>query len=489
MATNVTYLLKNVFVSHTNNQMKLADIHFTDKIKTIIPKSDQLIDWKDIADHNEWMRFRQAFQSDDRTTGGKIYDGHYLLAVPGSIDAHVHFNTPGFENREDFDHASLAAAYGGVTTVFDMPCTSIPPVTSVDNLNSKYQAIKDRSWIDYGFWGGISGTDLQDEKNTLQKIEALADAGVVGFKVYCISGMASFTDLTYNQIEKVAHWVKITGLPLAVHAEDKHAVLSRQHQLQKRGENDWRAFCQSRDAFAESEAVSQLITIAKKTDCHIHIVHLSSKEALDMIRKAKSSGVNITVETCPHYLHFTQHDFDDPQIRAFLKTSPPVKSEQDRNALWHGLRDGTIDYITTDHAGCDPLEEKNANNFWDVYAGIPGVEHRVPFFISEGFMKNRLTLSETINLMTRNVANNFKINAIKGDLEPGKDADIVLVNLWNRQIVKSEDMHSKGKYTPFEGFEFACSVDTTFLRGRLIMDKDTQYKDKTKCGQFLQLKK
>ncbi len=488
MVTNEKNVLKNVFISHKNNQLKLVDIYFTEKIEAIVPKIERLIHWKDISDLQKWTRFQHDFQSEDSTANGKVHDGNFLLAIPGSIDAHVHFNTPGFEQREDFDHASLAAAFGGVTTVFDMPCTSLPPVTSVAHLNSKYQAVKGRSWIDYGFWGGISGTDIHNEREAERKVEALADAGVVGFKVYCISGMSTFTDLTYDQIEKVAGWIKKTGLPMAVHAEDKKMVLSRREQLQRLGQNDWQAYCQARDASAEAEAVSKLITIAEKTDCHIHIVHLSSKRALDMIRHAKSDGVNITTETCPHFLYFTQKDFENPKIRAFLKTAPPVKLEQDKIALWEGLSDGTIDFVTTDHAGCHPRKEKSSTNFWDVYAGIPGVEHRVPFMFSEGFKKNRLTLSETIDLLTTNVAEHFNTSDKKGDLASGKDADMVLVNLWNSQIVKSEDMHSKGKFTPFEGCEFGCSIESTFLRGRLITDRGAEQRDKSTFGQPVKLR-
>lgn len=486
MAVNQTNVLKNVFVSFIDNQLKLVDIHFTDKIKKIVPKTEKLIHWKDIADYQKWTNFQRSFQSSDKLKSIQIYDGNFQLAIPGGIDAHVHFNTPGFEQREDFDHASLAAAFGGVTTVFDMPCTSLPPVTSAENLYTKYQIVKDRSWIDYGFWGGISGTDFQNEKEALQKIERLADAGVVGFKVYCISGMPSFTDLTYDQIEKVAGWIKNTGLLMAVHAEDKSLVLSRRDELKKQEKNGWQAYCQARDTVAETEAVSKLIKIAKKTDCHIHIVHLSSKPALDMIRKAKAAGVNITAETCPHYLYFTQQDFDNPKIRSFLKTAPPVKLEQDKAALWEGLIDGTIDFVTTDHAGCDPKKEKSSKNFWDVYAGIPGVEHRIPFLISEGFKKDRLTLSATIDLIAANVAKQFKLDNKKGDLAPGKDADIVLVGLWSRHIVRSENMSSKGKYTPFEGLEFACSIDSTYLRGRLITDRQTN--TKSKFGRPVKLK-
>ncbi|UCH95828.1 MAG: allantoinase AllB [Candidatus Aminicenantes bacterium] len=463
-------ILSNVFTSTVGNQVQLVDVLFDEQINKILPRLHRTVSWIEISSRDKWKRFQEQISllaprqySNDST----IYDGRFRLLIPGAIDTHVHFNTPGFEDREDFEHGSLAAASGGVTTVVDMPCTSIPPVTSLENLHAKLIAINGRSWVDYAFWGGISGNDFKDGKDIQQQIRELTEEGVVGFKAYLISGMKTFTDLTPDQMLQAAHWIKAisTGRPLAVHAEDKKLVEERRAILQKKNVNDWQAYCQARDVQAEAKAVETMIDIARKSKCWIHIVHLSSKTGLKLIRRAREEGLDVTAETCPHYLHFTRDDFKNPKISAFLKTAPPVKSESDQDALWKGLKDGTISFVTTDHAGCDPKKEKISNNFWQVYGGIPGVEHFVPFMFSEGFKKERLTLERTIDLISTNPARFCGISKKKGTLEPGKDADMALVNLWDRQVIKGIDMHSKGKYTPFEGVCFGAKVEDTFLRG------------------------
>lgn len=462
-------ILKNVFISSGQNRLNFVDLIFDEQIEKIMPRLNQPIDWNEISTNEKWEKFKQNIPASQNPADAQIYDGRFLLLMPGAIDSHVHFNTPGFEDREDFEHGSLAAACGGVTTVIDMPCTSLPPVTSQENLKIKMKAIEGRSWIDYAFWGGVSGNDFEmyDERTMFYQIHNLVQTGVVGFKAYFISGMESFTDLPSEDILDLAMMVKSNGSRLAVHAEDKSLVLERQVALRKMDFNTWQAYCQARDDVAEARAVAHAIEIARRTDARIHIVHLSSKLALEQIKMAQDEGLKITTETCPHYLYFTENDFKNEAIANYLKTAPPVKSEQDREALWQGLKDKTISFVTTDHAGCDPIKEKSSWDFWEVYGGIPGVEHRVPFLFSEGFKKGRLTLSRTIDLLATNVAKFFKLNS-KGSLAAGNDADMALINLWDKQIVKSKNMHSKGKYTPFEGVTFETVVDSTFLRGKMI---------------------
>ena len=196
-------------------------------------------------------------------------------------------------------------------------------------------------------------------------------------------------------------------------------------------------------------------------------MHLSSQFGVELIRQAKNEGINITAETCPHYLFFKKDDFENPEISAYLKTAPPVKTEYDRLSLWEALKDGTLQFVTTDHAGCDPEKEKKGNDFWKIYGGIPGVEHRVPFLFSEGFKRGRLTLENTINLLSTNVASYFNLKS-KGKLLPGFDADFSLINLWENQSISAKQMHSKGKYTPFEGKVFEALVEKTILKGHTI---------------------
>ena len=478
-------ILKNVFLSADENLLKLVDIQFSERIEKIIDRTSAKINWQEINSFEKRKKIIRSFQQTEYPSEVKIYDGEFLVVIPGGIDSHVHFNTPGFEDRDDFEHGSTAAAFGGVTTVIDMPCTSIPPVTNKINFNIKSEALKNRSLIDYYFWGGVCGNDFHNKLNVEKQITDLSEKGVAGFKTYLISGMETFSDLNAERILQTAHWIKKTSKPMAVHAEDKKMIFDRSAAAQIAGQKDWKAYCAARDEQAEASAIKLLVDIAQKTECRIHVVHLSSKLGLDLIREAQSKGLQITSETCPHYLFFTQNDFNNKNISSYLKTAPPVKNSIDREALWQGLNDGTLSFVVTDHAGCNPEKDKSSKNFWEVYGGIPGVEHRVPFLFSEGFLKNKLTLSKTIKLLSTNVADYFNLKG-KGHIKKGYDADFALINLWKGKEINSSEMHSKGKYTPFHGDTFNSIVEKTFLRGQLIMNSSGETERSIGYGKILQ---
>lgn len=461
-------ILGNVFISAGANKLRLCNICFSDRIKEITPKSERLFEWNEIE--NELQR--KEIMSQFPLSGGMnchLLDGRFLLAIPGTIDPHVHFNTPGFEFRDTFRDASLAAAYGGVTTVVDMPCTSIPPVTKLANFESKMEVIRNNSHVDFSFWGGIADDGL-DEKFVEKNINELAEAGVAGFKAYLVSGMETFKDLNEEKMRLAAKYVGKRDKTLAVHAEDKQIINSAASKLTKDDLKKWETYCGTRSVLAETEAILKLVNIAGQIRCKIHVVHLSSKDGLEIIKNAQNRKLQITTETCPHYLYFTQEAFKDASIRNYLKTAPPVKSEADKNALWDGLADESIAFVTTDHAGCNPDSEKSSSDFSCVYGGIPGVEHRVPFLFSEGFLRKKINLEQTIRLLSSNAADYFGFTK-KGYLKEGCDADIALINLWSSEIVSASNMHSKGRYTPFEGVKFNAVVEKTFLRGNLIMDR------------------
>ncbi|OIP61328.1 MAG: allantoinase [Ignavibacteria bacterium CG2_30_36_16] len=478
-------ILKNVFLSADENLLKLVDIQFSDSIEKIIDRTSAKINWQETNTFEKRKKIIRSFQQTEYPSEVKIYDGEFFVVIPGGIDSHVHFNTPGFEDRDDFEHGSTAAAFGGVTTVIDMPCTSIPPVTNKINFNIKLEALKNRSLIDYYFWGGVCGNDFDNKLNVEKQITDLSEKGVAGFKTYLISGMETFSDLNEERILQTAKWVKKTNKPMAVHAEDKKMIFDRSAAAKNAGQIDWRAYCAARDEQAEASAIKLLVDIAQKTECRIHVVHLSSKPGLDFIREAQSKGLQITAETCPHYLFFTQNDFNNKNISSYLKTAPPVKNSIDREALWQGLNDGTLSFVVTDHAGCNPEKDKSSKNFWEVYGGIPGVEHRVPFLFSEGFLKNKLTLSKTIKLLSTNVADYFNLKG-KGHIKKGYDADFALINLWKGKEINSSEMHSKGKYTPFHGDTFNSIVEKTFLRGQLIMNSSGETERSIGYGKILQ---
>jgi allantoinase len=463
-------ILADVLVCAGGNSLRAADIYFDDAIRRVVPRSES-VEWLGVAERENRERFRKQLPPASRPSGAKVTDGECLLLIPGAVDAHVHFDTPGYEDREDFDHGSLAAAFGGVTTVADMPCTSVPPVTSRANLETKLAALKNRSSVDYALWGGVSGQMLR-EGVVRESVCDLAAAGVIGLKCYLTSGMDSFADLSPAELFEAARLAKDVALPLAVHAEEKSLVRQREQALRKAGRRDWRAYVDSRDVLAESAAVALLREIARTSGCAVHVVHLSSARGLQIVAAAQAEGLSFTAETCPHYLHFTESDFDRSEISTFLKTAPPVKSEHDRAALWQGLADRTLSFVSTDHAGCDPAREKSSADFWEIYGGIPGVEHRVPYLFSEGFLRGRLSLERTVEVLATAPARFLGLEARKGSLDPGKDADLALIDLWTQQRISASNMHSEGKYTPFEGITFRASVKKTWLRGILIADAD-----------------
>jgi len=475
--------ITNIFINTKENKLRLAEVVFAETIQGINFLSDE-IDWNNVKDKKSLDEFKSKYKNENQD--GESIDGNFCLLMPGAIDPHVHFDTPGFEFREDFEHASTAAAYGGVTTIIDMPCTSLPPVTDINNFTTKLNVVKNRSLIDFTFWGGVRRQGFDDLQKLEKQVTELSEAGVAGYKVYVISGMEEFSDLTYEQIEQAAKLIKLTGKPMSVHAEDKSLVVSRRESFQKENKNSWEEYCIARDVEAERKAIEEIKNISDKTGCRIHVVHLSSKAGMVIIRSAAKENIRLTSETCPHYLYFTQKDFENNQIRNYLKTAPPVKFEEDKNALWEALKNNELEFVTTDHAGCNPKEEKISDNFWKVYGGIPGVEHRVPFLFSEGFLQNRLTLEQTINLLSSNVAKFFNLND-KGELTQDKDADFALIDLWNSQIVASKDMHSKGKYTPYEGITFNTVVKQTFLRGQEIMNRDENKFGKIGYGKFIKV--
>ncbi|MDW7679194.1 MAG: amidohydrolase family protein, partial [bacterium] len=264
MKTQPSQVMSQVLMSVGENRVRLVDLYFDEKIARIQPCIDQDIQWDDISDPEKWESFKEEFPASVFPQQIQVHRGDFMLLIPGAIDTHVHFNTPGFEHRETFETGSYAAACGGVTMVVDMPCTSLPPVNSAINFERKSKIVERRSYVDYAFWGGVRGNDFALHKNVNRFIAELSRAGVAGFKVYTISGMRSFHYLNQECLLQTACWVSRTAKPLAIHAEDRLYVRYKQHRYQTKWQNDWRAYCDSRDDIAEARAVARLIYIAQK---------------------------------------------------------------------------------------------------------------------------------------------------------------------------------------------------------------------------------
>jgi allantoinase len=390
------------------------------------------------------------------------------LVLPGAIDGHVHFNDPGFTEREDFASGTAAAAAGGVTCVVDMPCTSIPPVVTTAALENKLEVIGAKAHVDYMLWGGVSGNAMTDPQWRTHLVE-IVDAGVAAIKIYMLSGMDTFRDLTSSEIREVLSRTRKLGIPVGVHAEDPTIVRELTERAKQRGDDSPAAYAASRPAAAEASAVLAAIDAVRDTGARVHIVHLASGEALDAVSAARLEDLPISAETCPHYLQFTTEDLD--RMGSVLKTAPVVKAEADRLRLWQGLVSGEIAFVTTDHAAGRWPAEKQTGSIWTDYGGVPGVELLLSYLYSEGVAAGRITLQRMTELLSAEPARFFGIDHRKGWLRPGCDADFVVFDEAARWTVRANDLHSLNRYTPLDGFELNGRVRATFVRGQSVFER------------------
>lgn len=408
--------------------------------------------------------------------GVEVIDLHGKLLIPGCIDAHVHFNDPGFTDRENFTSGTTSAACGGITTIIDMPCTSIPAVTNIENLNTKLAAIKPKAIIDFALWGGIRKNDVPLNIETIQE---LWDAGIVGFKIYTISGMKTFAALSYKDIENV--FKQFPEILFAFHAEDENIINNSISKLTDEQMKLPENYVKTRPVKAEVEAVNKIISSLGKKN-KVHFVHISSKEAAELILESKKQ-FEVSFESCPHYLQFTSEDL--PILKGKLKTAPPVKFDEDRDFLRKCLRTGSLDFVTTDHAGCDYKTGKSQTDFSKVYNGIPGTELMIPYLFSEFYLKEKVDLKKMIKLTSENAAKRYGLFPEKGSLQIGTDADFTIIDLNKPYLVDEFHLHSKGKYSPFNSTEFSCSIDKTIVRGKTVFDSEKGILQKPGYGKFV----
>lgn len=397
---------------------------------------------------------------------GETIDASGLLVLPGAIDPHVHFDTPGYTDREDFTHGSASAAAGGVTCVIDMPDTSIPPVTDRASLISKLKVVGEMSIIDFALWGGISGNALRTS-GWRSHMRHLKIEGCVGIKCYLVSGMRTFEHLLPLELVEVMRRAGELKMVVGLHAEDRDLVQSRTAGLQTLGRHDAKAYYEARSDPAEIDGIRHGVEIARETNCALHIVHVGSGKGAEVAIDAKKNGANITLETCPHYLEFSYEDL--VAKGAVLKTAPVVKTKEDSTKLWKYLSDGGINFVASDHAPCQP-KEKETNSTWTDYNGISGTELLFPYALSEGYSRGRLTLARLIEVTSSEAAKRFGLYPRKGAIAVDTDADFVFVDPNAKWAVKGEKFGSKGKLTPFEGREFTGKVVQTMCRGSIVYE-------------------
>ncbi len=410
----------------------------------------------------------------------RIIDLKGFLVLPGAIDAHVHFNTPGFEERETFAAGSAFAISGGVTTVIDMPCTSLPPVTDRASLEFKLKTLDGTSYTDYALWGGVSGNVFR-QGNWQNAMTELWQAGVVGFKTYALSGMPTFTHLAPTELDELIRFAGQKGFLIGHHAEAAEIVEPLTAHFQQIGRHDLEAYYLARPTEAEVVAIRRIAEMAKKYHARVHIVHISSGRGAQIVSQFRAAGVNISGETCPHYLAFNFHDL--VRLGSVLKTAPVVKTVEDNQALWQALQNGQLDFLASDHAPC-PIEQKRTGSIWTDYGGISGTGTILLFLYSKGYCRGKITLAQLCELIALNPAQRFGLFPRKGHLQVGADADFVCLAENETTIVHGADFASRGKFTPFENQEWQGKIAAVYLRGELAYHSQTGLNNKSR-GIFL----
>ena len=385
------------------------------------------------------------------------------VVMPGLVDTHVHVNEPGRTDWEGFETATRAAAAGGVTTIVDMPLNSIPATTTLDAFNAKLEAARGKLHVDVEFWGGVVPGNTSE-------LAKLWDAGVVGFKCFLIhSGVDEFPNVNEQDLRETMPELARLGAPLIVHAEVPGPVDAACCQsAESEPATSYETFLRSRPRAAENEAVQLMIKLSRETGCRIHIVHHSSADALPVLRRAKSFGLPLTAETCPHYLHFAAEEVPDGATE--FKCCPPIRERENRERLWNALRDGTIDMVVSDHSPCPPqMKLREQGDFMRAWGGISSLQLRLPVMWTEA-NKREFTISQIAAWLCRAPAKLVGLDHRKGAIAVGYDADIVIWNPDAEFCVAPEMIHHRHKLTPYEGEVLRGVVEKTFVRGQMVYD-------------------
>ncbi|MFI0537419.1 allantoinase AllB [Streptomyces sp. WSLK1-3] len=386
-------------------------------------------------------------------TGARLEDLGDDVLLPGLVDTHVHVNDPGRTEWEGFWTATRAAAAGGITTLVDMPLNSLPPTTTVDHLRTKREVAADKAHIDVGFWGGALPDNVKD-------LRPLHESGVFGFKAFLSpSGVDEFPPLDQDGLARSLAEIASFGGLLIVHAEDPHHLEAAPQHAGPR----YTDFLASRPRDAEDTAIAQLIAQAKRLDARVHVLHLSSSDALPLIARAKADGVRITVETCPHYLTLTAEEVPDGASE--FKCCPPIREAANQDLLWQALADGTIDCVVTDHS--PSTADLKTDDFATAWGGISGLQLSLAAVWTEA-RKRGHSLEDVVRWMSARTAQLVGLDR-KGAIEAGRDADFAVLAPDRTFTVDPAALQHRNRVTAYAGKTLYGVVNSTWLRGERIV--------------------
>ncbi|GAA4746439.1 allantoinase AllB [Flavisolibacter ginsenosidimutans] len=391
------------------------------------------------------------------------------VVMSGVIDPHVHINEPGRTEWEGFDTATKAAIAGGVTTLVDMPLNSSPVTTTAKAFEDKIEAARKNLHTNCGFWGGIVPSNEKE-------IEPLIEKGVLGFKAFLThSGIDDFPNVTEYDLRKAMPIIAKHNLPLLVHCE-----LTDDRGGMTRDRRSYKEYVASRPKQWEDDAIALMIRLCEEFNCRTHIVHLSSADSIEQIKKAKEKRLPLTVETAQHYLFFCAEEIADGATA--FKCAPPIRERENNEQLWGALKEGVIDFVATDHSPATPeLKELQSGDFTKAWGGIASIQFALPVLWTAAKQRG-ITPNDICRWLSSNPAKLIGQQTRKGEIAEGYDADLIVWNPEESFVVTEDIIHHKHKVTPYLGRELFGVVKQTYLNGTMVFDKG---KMQLNCGHII----